>query len=191
MKEKTAFRKPAIIVLSILSLLLVIINVYIAINLGEDILESVDEEERIEKKEKVEDWKLEIENQYLKKSCGNLPSENSIVIENTKVSRYEEPIPINTDINPYPEHTTVYEVGTITSIDLNDLDEQKDKLRLYRIEVNEDPTIYIEYISSKKEKFSDSLYIVKDKHENNFLLYPLGSRVNERYYISISTTVYE
>lgn len=162
--------------------------------LNSEITELLYENEKIERKEKVECWIEEVENKHIKDYCSlltELPSENSIIVENTKVSRYEEPIPITTDINPYPGYTSIYEVGTIESIGLKELEEKKEKIRLYRIEVNQDPTIYIEYISSKKEKFWNSLYIVKDNNENNFLIYPLTSEVNERYYINISLTVYE
>lgn len=133
-----------------------------------------------------EKWRFQIENTYMQNYCNileKLPSENSTVIENTTVHRYEEPFLITTPINPYPKDSSVYEVGAISTINLKELDDVKHHLRLYKIELNEDPTTYIEYISHKDKP---ELYIVQDHRSDNFLLYPIVQYVNAKYYINIT-----
>ncbi|HNW33220.1 hypothetical protein KBB42_02515 [Candidatus Dojkabacteria bacterium] len=89
------------------------------------------------------------------------------------VKKYEKEIPITTDINPYPQYTTVSEVGIVESSTPVDIIANTKEIRLYRIELLSDPNIYIEYISHKDKPY---LYILGDPASSEFLLYPIVSK---------------
>ena len=118
-----------------------------------------------------------------------LPNTESFPIY-IEMQEYDTRIPLTTDLNPYPSDTEVYEIGIVTSSTPIDIDAQSKKVRVYRIELSSDPSIYIDYISHKDNPY---LYILKDSNSSEFLLYPLAMnklvQINTAHYIVDSSTI--
>lgn len=131
-----------------------------------------DPDPRILRNLESEKWSLEKQLEYQDYMCeikSKLPNENSQILY-IVITKYENEIPITTDINPYPELTSISEIGIVESSSPIGIRAETKKIRLYRIELLSDPGIYIEYISHKDEPY---LYIIKDSHSSEFLLYPI------------------
>jgi hypothetical protein len=116
-----------------------------------------------------------------------LPPEGSTL--GVKVYYHEEKIPIETTLNPYPEYTQIYEVGIVNRNDNPGIETlfNTQSGRLYRIELKDNPDIYLEYISDRNDPH---LHIVEDFWSSEFLIYPilLNSKdlvVDNEFYLEI------
>lgn len=139
-----------------------------------------------------EKWALEKQIEYKDYICeieSKLPNENSQSIY-VEILNYEKKIPITTDINPYPQLSSISEVGVVQSSTPVSIRAESKKIRVYRIELLSNPDIYIEYISHKDEPY---LYILKDSNSSEFLLYPIITKqlvpIDTDHYIIDTSTI--
>ncbi len=147
------------------------------------------QKEKQEKEElEIEVWKNEIELKYLDRYCqiSELLPQNDSPVISIEVDRYAGSLEISTPFNPFPGHSKVYEVGTVTQSDSNTIDINGDKMKLYRIELTKDSNTYIEYVSHRDIPL---FYIVKDEASTEYLLYPsviqYKDLISKEYYIEI------
>jgi hypothetical protein len=176
-----------ITILSVISLFFVYINVVaLGVFFSPEKITS-DKNKEIYDQYKVIKWKYETELDYLDSYCSiqnMLPKINSTI--QASVYYYSNEIEINSTLNPYPESTTIYEIGRVESTTNEDIVTEGGFIRLYRIEMNEDTKTYMEYISHMNEPY---LYLVKDNNSSEFLIYPilLGEigEINNQFYIEL------
>jgi len=149
---------------------------------------STSDNEQIQKL-KQQQWAYEIQIRYLEAiddGClltYHLPTERSAEIIHAQIDLHKDRKEISSFLNPYPGHTKIYEIGTVTSVDSKEIDTSNSRVRIYRIELNYNPYIFVEYISDKD---NPNLYVVKNEKNSNFLLYPIMLKyVNNTAYISL------
>lgn len=130
-------------------------------------------------------WKYETELQYSDKYCNIqkiLPQEDSLIGVN--IYYHTKPLEISSTLNPYPNYTTIYEMGRVESSNSDEIETENSQMMLYRIQLIEDHATYIEYISNRNNPY---LYLVKDDNSSQFLIYPILfgtiSDIDSQYYI--------
>lgn len=190
-KIKTALSIVGLIVLSTILLLFFLFNsllTYEYFNLKINSQPIADAELKILESKR---WALEKEISYKENICqirNKLPNESSEPIY-VGITYYDEKIPITTDLNPYPEYSTISEVGIVQSSSPIDIGTSTKKIRCYRIELLSNPNIYKEYISDKDNPY---IYILKDSNSSEFLLYPIITRniaqIDTDYFIIIDNS---
>jgi len=122
-------------------------------------------------------WRKKAQLEYADKHCEidsllpqDRPETSVITVE---VNYYDTRSQIETIYNPYPQNANVFEMGIVTKSDNTSINTSGFAMRLYRIELIDEPDIYIEYVSHTEEAF---FYLTKYNKEAEFLLYPLLSR---------------
>ena len=175
MKAKTKRVLLVILITALISLsiLLVILNLIVGNNILQNNAKDYTPEKVKEEQLKLSVWRYQTELEYLDQYCEieellppNTATASTIDIE---VDYYEKPMEIATIYNPYPNYSTVYEMGIVTTSESADIDTSNLKVRLYRIELIENPKVNLEYITHLE---IPHFYIVQKSDNSEFLLYP-------------------
>ena len=182
--RKRIFRVIALISLIFVLIFLILLNLTGVGSVLYSKVDSVDTESTEEKELKIQIWELEREKQFLTRYCDNmkvLPDEDSQTVK-IEIEYYTGKIPIETILNVYPSYTQIYEVGTFKEVGSNNLT-SPEQMRVYRIEMIEDPDTYLEYASNRNTPY---LYIIKDSDSSLYLIDPIINSLR----ISIDSTYY-
>lgn len=187
MKFKRVLTIVAISILSVITLYFVFLNsVAIGVLFSPINLEAEEDKEVYEQYEIIK-WKYETELQFLNSYCEiqkALPEEEPTIGINVYYN--SEEIEISSALNPFPEYTTMYELGRVEYANSEDINTEDGQVRLYRIEVIGDPHTYVEYISDRNDPY---LYLVKDVNSSEFLIYPIlfneTGEIDSQYYVEI------
>jgi len=182
--RKRIFRVIALISLIFVLISLVFLNITGVGSVLYSKVDSVDTDTTVEDGLKLEIWELEREKQFLTRYCENmkvLPDEDSQTVK-IEIEYYTGKIPIETVLNIYPSYTQIYEVGTFKEYQSINLTNTQ-QMRVYRIEMIEDPNTYLEYVSNRSTPY---LYIIKDINSSLYLIDPIINNLR----IPIDSTYY-
>ncbi len=183
--RKRIFRVIALISLIFVLIFLILLNLTGVGSVLYSKVDSVDTESTEEKELKIQIWELEREKQFLTRYCDNmkvLPDEDSQTVK-IEIEYYTGKIPIETLLNVYTSYTQIYEVGTLKEVESNNL-ASPEQMRVYRIEMIEDPNTYLEYVSNRSTPY---LYIIKDINSSLYLIDPIINNlrvlIDDTYYL--------
>ena len=183
-KRKRIFNIFALVSLIFVLVFLVFLNITGLGSVLYSKVDYVDTESNVDKGLKLDIWKLEREKQFLTKYCENmkvLPDEDSKTLK-IEIDYYTGKIPIETRLNVYPSYTQIYELGTFKEVGGSNLAFVQ-QMRVYRIEMKDDPDTYLEYVSNRSTPY---LFIIKDSNSSLYLIDPIINSLK----IPIDSTYY-